>query len=200
MLSVLIIEDHLLARQGLKELLMQRYGAVTVRGVRSAGEGLGWIARGHYDLVIVDMTLPGRDAFQVLDEIRKVRPGTAVLLLGMEPDAREAARAREKGAMGYVSKHSDRPELEKAIDSALNRQPYFAGELAVDPRAAAAATLSARERDVITRIGSGTRPVEIAAELHLNIKTVSTYKRRALAKLGLASEADLVRYLMKNPL
>jgi two-component system, NarL family, invasion response regulator UvrY len=149
--------------------------------------------------VILDVSLPDDDGFSVLREVCVHRPQTSVLVLGMHPDSLYAARSLQLGASGYISKSSGRFDLLKAVGSVLEGNKYFSesGRRGVDNPGPAAlhANLSAQEYKVLLALAAGGRTGEVAAELNLSGKTVSTYKRRILNKLDLNSTADLVRYV-----
>jgi DNA-binding NarL/FixJ family response regulator len=154
--------------------------------------------------VILDIGLPDKDGFFVLQEIRTHRPETVTLMLSMNPDSLYALRSLQLGAAGYVSKSSSRSDLVKAIRTVLDGKQYFSESIrqGVDnPRSVAPHTdLSAQECKVMLAIAVGKRAGEIAAELGVSDKTISTYKRRVLNKLGLKSTSDLVRYVIENKL
>ena len=203
-LSILIVDDHLLIRQGLKQILSHEYRDLAFGEAKAAEEALAQIKARPWRLVILDIGLPDKDGFFVLQEIRTRRPETAVLMLSMHADTLYAKRSLQLGAAGYISKSSGRSDLLKAVKSVLERKKYFSESIrrhADNPRSTALhANLSAQESKVLLAIAAGKRTGEIAAELNLNDKTVSTYKRRVLNKLGLTSTADPVRYVIDQKL
>jgi len=204
-LSVLIVDDHLLLRQGVKQILSQEYRDLAFGEARTSEGALAQIEAQPWRLVILDIGLPDKDGFFVLQEIRARRPEAAVLMLSMHADSLYAARSLRLGAAGYVSKSSGRSTLLKAIKSALEGKQYFNESIrrGVDHPArstALHANLSAQECKVLLAVAAGARTGEIAAELNLSAKTVSTYKRRVLNKLGLTSTSDLVRYVITHKL
>jgi two-component system, NarL family, invasion response regulator UvrY len=201
--SVLIIDDHLLLRQGLKQMLNQEYRGLVFGDAKSSDEARTHLARQPWDLVVLDITIPGDDGFIVLREIRQRHPATPVLVLSMHSDPQYAVRAHAMGASGYICKSAGRADLLKAFSSVLAGRKHF-GELPLASPANEASpphtVLSARERRVILALAAGKRTGEIANELKLSSKTVSTYKRRVLNKLHLRSTADMVRYVIDNRL
>jgi DNA-binding NarL/FixJ family response regulator len=203
-LSILIVDDHLLLRQGLKQVLSHEYRDLAFGEARTAEEALAQIKSQPWRLVILDIGLPGKDGFFVLQEICTRRPEAAVLMLSMHTDSLYAARSLRLGAAGYVSKSSGRSTLLKAVRNVLEGKKYFSEAIrrGVDnPRSTALhAKLSAQECKVLLAVAAGKRTGKIAAELKLSDKTVSTYKRRVLNKLGLTSTADLVRYVIDHNL
>ena len=203
-LSILIVDDHLLVRQGLKQLLAHEFRDVAFGEARTAEEALAQIKARPWRLVILDIGLPDQDGFFVLREIRAHRPETVTLVLSMNPDSLYALRSLQLGAAGYVSKSSGRSDLLKAIRTVLDGKQYFSEAIrkgVEDPRSVSPHTdLSAQECKVMLAIAAGKRTSEIAAEFGVSDKTISTYKRRTLNKLGLKTTSDLVRYVIENNL
>ena len=201
--SVLIVDDHLLVRQGLKQTLSHEYRSLVFGEAKSSDEAAVRLARQPWDLVILDIAIHGQDGFYVLQDIRRCHPSTRVLVLSMHADPQYAARAQQLGASGYVCKDADRADLLRAFQTVLAGKKYFAN--LPSPGTAAEtlpghAGLSTREYAVMLALVAGKRPGEIAAELHLSVKTISTYKSRLFNKLGLHSTADLVRYVIGHKL
>jgi DNA-binding NarL/FixJ family response regulator len=201
--SVLIVDDHLLARQGLKELLSQEYRGLVFGEAKNSNEAAVRLARQHWDIVILEIAIPGKDGFYVLQEIRRRHSSTPVLVLSMHADPQYAVRARRLEASGYVRKNASRTDILKAFKTVLAGKKYFENlpcpgtgvKTASGPNG-----LSAREFAVMLALAAGNHPGEIAAELNLSVKTVSTYKCRFFDKLGLHSTADLVRYVIDHKL
>jgi DNA-binding NarL/FixJ family response regulator len=201
--SVLIIENHLLIRYGLRRILSQEYRELVIGEANSNEEAETWLAKRPWDLVILALALPGQDGFHVLQEIRRRYVSTCVLVLTRHDDLHYALQARQMGASGYVCKDADRPELLRALNTVLSGKEYFQNLPSLEsvaPTVPRNVALSAREREVILALAAGKRTAEIAAELNLSVKTVSTYKRRILNKLGLHSTADLVHYVIDQHL
>jgi DNA-binding NarL/FixJ family response regulator len=202
--SVLIVDDHLLLRQGLKEVLSHEFRDLAFGEAKTAEEGLAQIHARPWRLVILDIGLPDQDGFFVLREIRAHRPDAAVLMLSMHADSLYASRSLQLGAAGFISKNSGRATLLKAVRTVLDGKQHFSESVrrGVDnPRSVAHhANLSAQEFKILLAIAAGRRTGQIAAEFNLSAKTVSTYKRRVLNKLGLASTPDLVRYVIAHKL
>jgi two-component system, NarL family, invasion response regulator UvrY len=203
-LSILIVNDNLLLRQGLKQMLAQEYRDIVFGEAGTAWEALARIKAAPWRLVILDVSLPDGDGFSVLWEISVHHPQTAVLMLSMHGDSTYAARASQLGAAGFISKSCGRSDLLKAVRSVLDGRKYFSESIprGVDNPGSVALrkNLSAREYKVLLALAAGRRTGEIAAELNLSPKTVSTYKRRVLNKLGVDSTAGLVRYVIGHNL
>jgi DNA-binding NarL/FixJ family response regulator len=201
--SVLIVDDHLLVRQGLKHMLNQEYRGLVFGEAKSSAEAMTFLARRRWDIVTLDVSMPGQDGFYVLQEIRRRYPATRVLVLSVHADPQYAARARQMRASGYICKNAGRAEVLKAFKRLLNGEEHFDGSLSLPAVSSAVSrppALSKREHAVMLAFAAGKRTGEIAAELNLSAKTVSTYKRRLLDKLGLRSTADLVRYAIDQRL
>ena len=203
-LSILVVDDHLLLRQGLKQVLSHEFRALAFGEAGTSDEAIAQIHLQPWRLVILDIGLPDADGFVVLQEVRARRPETAVLMLSMHADSLYAARSLRLGAAGYVSKSSGRATLLKAVKTVLEGKQYFSESIrrgVGNPKSVAPhADLSAQECKVMLLIAAGRRTGEIAAELNLSAKTVSTYKRRVFNKLGLTSTPDLVRYVIAHKL
>ena len=203
-LSILIVDDHLLLRQGLKQVLSREFRDLAFGEAQTAEEALAQINAQPWRLVILDIGLPGQDGFFVLREIRARRPEAAVLMLSMHADSLYAARSLQLGAAGYVSKSSGRSTLLNAVRNVLQGNQHFGESIrrGVDnPRSIAPHTnLSAQESKVLLALAAGRRSGQIAAELNLSAKTVNTYKRRVLNKLGLTSTAGLLHYVIDHKL
>jgi DNA-binding NarL/FixJ family response regulator len=203
-LSILIVDDHLLLRQGLRQVLSQEFRNLTFGEARTYEGALAQIEAQPWRLVILDIGLPDKDGFFILEAIRARRPETAVLMLSIHADSVYAARSLRLGATGYVSKSAGRFTLLKAVRSVLEGKKYFSESIrrGVDHARSIAlhADLSAQESKVLLAVAAGRRTGEIAAELNLSAKTVSTYKRRVFNKLALTSTSDLVRYVIDHKL
>ncbi|MBZ5586329.1 MAG: response regulator transcription factor [Acidobacteriia bacterium] len=202
-LSILIVDDHLLVRLGLRLVLSHEYRAVVFGEAGTAEKALAQIRAHPWRLVILGDSLPDNDSFSVLREFRTLCPEAAVLMLSMHGNSAEAAHFRQLGAAGYISaKSCGRSDLLKAFRSVLNGEKHFSERIlrGSDLSPVLHANLSAQEFKVLLALAAGRRTGEIAAELTLSAKTVSTYKRRALDKLGLKSTADLVRYVIDHKL
>jgi two-component system, NarL family, invasion response regulator UvrY len=201
--SVLIIDDNLLIRRGLRSVLQQQYREIVFGEARNGDEALAAVAGRKWDLIIMDIGAPFKSSGGLLGEIRKRYPAARVLAMSPQTDLRHAIRAQEIGATGYAGKDSAPAELTRAVRDVLAGQKHFDGLHLLENAEAILPTLntlSPREYRVMLSLGNGKRATDIAAELNLSIKTVSTYKRRLLTKLRLNSLADLVRYVIDNKL
>jgi two-component system invasion response regulator UvrY len=208
MLKILIADDHAIVRQGLKQIVTET-GDMTVAGEASNGqELLSKIKEGEYDVVVLDITMPVIDGMDVLRQLRSERPRLPVLMLSIHPEEQYALRALRAGASGYLTKESAPDELVVAIRKVSSGGKYISASLAeklafeleVGRDQALHETLSDREYQVLCLIASGKTVMEIAQELSLSEKTVSTYRSRILEKMNMKNNAELTYYAIKNQL
>ncbi len=200
---VLIVDHHLLVRNGLKRVLTEECEAVVFGEAGTARDALAQVAGQPWDMVVLNVGIPGKDGFHILRETLLRRPHTRVLMLSIQADPRCATRARQMGAFGCVCRDAGRSELVKAFRNVLAGKMHFDDSLTPDSPAPATTghdVLSAHEYKVLLAFAAGKETGDIAAEMSLNTKTVSSYKRRILNKLGLKSTADLVHYVIDHRL
>lgn len=207
-MKVLIADDHAVVRRGVREILEDAPLGLFVDEAGSAGETLKAVRDNAYDIVLLDISFPDGSGLDVLRQIRLQCPRTHVLLLSMYPEEQYARRALRLGASGYLTKDSTSNELVIAVQKVAMGGKYitqamaerFAEEIGLQVEKARHETLSDREFQVLTRLGAGKSISEIAAELSLSPKTVSTYRSRLLEKLNLKTTAEIVRYVIENRL
>lgn len=203
MTNVLIADDHPILRNGLKEILVRQLGAVCGEAM-DAQEVLTQVQNRNWDLVILDIALPGRSGLDILRDLKVVRPNLPVLILSAHPEDQYGKRMLRAGAAGYLEKHNAPEELIKAVRKVLVGgryvSPALAEKLACDLNEDRPVheTLSDREFEVLRMIASGKTVTEIAEQLHLSVTTVSTYRARILEKMNLATTAELIRYALRN--
>ena len=206
--KVLIVDDHPIVRQALKRLLADELKEVDFMEAQNSTEALE-LARGQrFDIVILDITMPGRDGLDVLKELKQYDSNLPVLIFSMHPEDQYAIRALRTGASGYITKGSAPEELVKAIKKILQGGKYVSSLLAerlvsslgTETEKPSLETLSDREHQVMRMIASGKTVSQIAEELLLSIKTVSTYRTRILEKTGMKTIAELIHYVAKNNL
>jgi DNA-binding NarL/FixJ family response regulator len=208
MMRVLIADDHAIFRLGLKDLLTEEFPKVTFAEAQNADETLEHIRRQNWEIAILDISMPGRSGLDILEEIKRVRPKLPVLLLSMHPEEQFARRALKSGAAGYLTKESVPEELKKAVRKALAGGRYVSTALAeklawdLDSRAETPVhdLLSDREFQVLRMVASGKTVKDIADELALSVKTVSTYRTRILEKTRMKNNAELIRYAVQSHL
>jgi len=208
MLKVLIVDDHAIVRRGLRDIL-EPVSDMEVAGEAATGaEALEALEASHWDVVVLDISLPNASGLDILKSIKARRPELPVLVLTIHPEEQYAVRALQAGASGYVNKEAAPEELvtalrriaagSKYISSALAEK--LASDLGGDMTVASHELLSNREFQVMCMIGAGKSIKEIAQKLHLSAKTVSTYRRRILDKMGMQSNADIIRHAVENKL
>ncbi len=190
-LKVLLVDDHRLLRSGLRQLLTRQLPHVDFGEADSAEAALHEIETASWDVVILDINLPGKDGFAVLEEVTKSCPETAVIMLSMHADNWTIRRARLMGASAFVTKRADTSALAQALHAVLAGDRFFPEIDLSDPYL----QLSAQECRVMLFLAQGKRVGEIAAECGLSAKTVSTYKNRLMRKIGVRTLAELVCYV-----
>src|SRR5580693_2530308 len=207
-MRVLIADDHAVFRRGLRETLAEAFSRVTFGEAKTAQETLEHVRRLEWDVVILDISMPGKSGLDILDELKRSRPKLPILLLSMHPEEQFAGRALKAGAAGYLTKESVPEELKEAVKKVAAGGRYvsatLAEKLASDLRAGADTPihelLSAREFQVLRMIASGKTVKDIAEEISLSVKTVSTYRARILDKTGMKTNAELIRYALQTQL
>jgi DNA-binding NarL/FixJ family response regulator len=207
-LRILIADDFPLFRRGVKELLADGLGTVTVGECGNAHDLLELIRRKKWDVVILDITMPGSTGTETLKQLKAECPKLPVLVLSMHPEDQYAVRMFKAGADGYLTKGSAPEELVEAIKKVLDGgqyvSPSLAEKLALTIKASTRNVphehLSDREYEVMCLIASGKTVSEIAETIHLGVTTISTYRARILEKMNLKNNAELTRYALKRGL
>jgi len=205
---ILIADDHAVVRHGLREILAEALSGLVCEEAGTAEEAIAAVDKHDWDLVILDIGLPGRSGLETLGELKQRRPGLPVLFLSVHPEEQYAMRVLKAGGSGYVSKDTAPDQLVEAVRKVLKGGRYvspsfaekLAMQLAVDAKDSLSDTLSNRELEVLRMLGTGRTVSRIASELRLSVKTVSTYRSRIMAKLGTASTAELIRYAIEHQL
>ena len=207
-MKVLIADDHEVVRQGLKQLLTDAFGPLIFGEAANAAETCARAWKEKWDLVILDINMPGRNGLEVLGDLKKEKPKLPVLVLSMFSEAEYALRALKAGAAGYVSKQSVGRELIGAVKKALSGGRYvtpalaerLAASLGGEGEALPHEALSDREFEVMKLIAAGRSVKEIAASLSLGEKTIFTYRARLLEKLGAKGDVEVARYAIRHQL
>jgi two-component system, NarL family, invasion response regulator UvrY len=206
--QVMLVDDHELLREGLKRILLDSRLVKAVGEARNGGEALELCRREKWDGVLLDLNLPGRGGLEVLKEIKREWPSTPVLVLSIYPEEQFAVRVMRAGADGYLTKGAPAREVQHAVKTILQGQKFISPTVAerlVEALSSPAAanphlSLSDREFEVVRKISVGKTVGEIARELHLSVKTVSTYRTTALRKLGLKNNAQIMSYAREHGL
>ena len=208
MTRILIADDHAVLRSGLKEILMRDLDGVTWGEAENGQQVLDQVQSHDWDLLILDISMPGRGGLDVLSDLKGLRPKLPVLVLSMYPEDQYGRRVLKAGASGYLNKDSAPEELIKAVRKLLSGGRYvspalaetLASDLSHDTGRPPHESLSDREFEVLRRIASGKTVGQIAEALHLSVATVSTYRARILEKMSLSTTAELMHYALRNHL
>jgi two-component system response regulator NreC len=199
-IRVLIVDDHAMVRAGLRALLETQAG-ITVVG--EAEDGVSAVERCRQlqpNVVLMDLTMPGRGGIRATEDIQREFPGVRVLVLTMHDDAAYVRQALVAGAAGYVLKKSLSSDLIRAIHAVHAGARYLPAQIHLSPPAAPAQPLTEREREVVRLIALGHTNSEIGRMLHISEKTVETHRAHIFEKLHLETRADLVRYALEHGL
>ena len=207
-MKILIVDDHAVIYQGLKRILDDEFEGATFGEARHSQEALDLVSRERWDLVILDVDLPGRGGLDVLKQMRAEHPKLPVLMFSMHSEEQFAVRALKAGASGYVAKDSASERLVEAIRKVIRGGRYvsaalaekLAADLSRDVSPVSHEILSDREFEVMRMIAEGKTTTAIADLLSLSVKTVSTYRARILEKLQLETTSELIRYAIDHGL
>ncbi len=208
MMRILIADDHAIVRQGLRQTVAGQPDMIVAGEAQNAHETLKLVREQEWDVVVLDITMPGRSGLDLLIELKRERPHLPVLILSMHSEEQFAVRALKARASGYITKQSAPKELIKAIRKVQQGGKYvspslaesLAFELGDDDGKSAHEKLSDREYQTLRMIAAGRTPKEIAAELNLSEKTVGTYRTRLMEKMNMTRNAELIRYAVENRL
>lgn len=208
MINVLIADDHPVVRQGIKQILAEDSEIGELGEAKNSQEVMEQVRKGDWDVIILDITMPGRGGLDTLKEIKGEKPKLPVLILSIHPEDQYAVRALKAGAAGYLTKESAPDDLIKAIKKVNIGGKYISNSLAEklalhlerDAQKQPHEGLSDREYQVLCMIASGKKVKDIAESLSLSVKTISTYRARILEKMKMKSNADLIHYAIQNRL
>jgi|SRR5579872_1853644 len=206
-MKILLADDHAVVRHGLKQILTDAFKRATYGEARNAQEALDLVWKQEWDIVVLDITMPGRSGLDVLREIKQFKPRLPVLVLSVHPENQFAVRVLKSGASGYMSKETAPDELVGAVKKVLAGGRYVSSSLAENLAGSLSASqrapqekLSDREFQVLRLIASGKMVTDIAREMCLSVKTISTYRSRLLAKMGMKNNAELMYYAIQHQL
>lgn len=202
MTKILIVDDHAVVRRGLKQILAEEWDSAVFGEATNAGEALDLLHNRAWDVAVLDITLPGRNGLDLLREMKRVSQKLPVLVLSIHPEEQYAIRALKAGASGYVTKERAPEELVAAVRKVMGGGKYLSAPVAeklVDELTngigkAPHEYLSDREHEVMLHIANGKAIKQIAHELSLSAKTISTYAGRVRSKLKVRNNAEVVRY------
>ena len=206
--KILIVDDHPLFRQGVLQLLSREFRDGSFGEAGTAEEALASIRSGRWDVMLLDISLPGLSGVDLLRKTQQFPTRPRVLVLSMHPELQYAREVLQLGADGYLEKSSPPEELRRAVRKVAGGGKYVSPalaemlvvELSTQPEKVLHETLSKGELRVLRRIAAGESVSEIARELSLSVKTVSTFRARILRKMHMKSNADLVRYAIQHSL
>jgi two-component system invasion response regulator UvrY len=207
---VLIADDHAVVRAGYKQFLEADTSITEVGEVASGSEALDALRKKEWDLLLMDIHMPDRSGLDILKHVTSGYPSVRVLIMSGLPEEQYARNVLRAGASGYVSKGGSPDEFMKAVHTVLNGHRYVSPSLAESMAAALEnprdqnqplhSSLSTREFQIFCKLASGSSVSQIAQELSLSVKTVSTYRSRILEKMSFSTNADLTSYAMRNGL
>ena len=208
-MRILIADDHAVIRRGLKQILLDEYPSAEIDEAADAEAAIKKSITGNWDVIISDLSMPGRSGLDLVQHVKQNFPKLPVLILSIHPEEQYAIRALKAGASGYLNKEAAPEELVMAVQRVLQGRKYISPSIAekmadeLDKEKTNKAShefLSDRELDVFKLIAGGTSVTDISEKLSLSITTVSTYRARIMNKMNMKSNADLTRYALENNL
>ncbi|NIW80760.1 MAG: response regulator [Calditrichae bacterium] len=208
MIRIFVADDHALIREGFKKLIDNEMGMKVIGEAEDGYQVINFIQTNDCDVLVLDISMPGKNGLELLKELKILNPKLKVLILTIHPEERFAIRALKAGASGYLTKVSAPKELVKAIQKVYNGGKYVSPSLAeklasnldMDRERIGHEALSDREFEVLRLIASGKPLADIADELSLSQSTVNTYRSRILQKMNLRSNADIIHYAIRHNL
>ena len=212
MSSILLVEDHAVVRNGLKQMLIENLDLVVLAEANDAIEAMQQVRKQDWDLVVLDIRLPGRSGVDVLKQIKSEQPHLPVLILSSYPESQYAVRLIQAGAAGYISKDAEETEIIKAVKTAAAGGRYIneiVGGLLANTMSRSFSnaddlslyeSLSDREYQIFLELASGKRAKDIAEKLQVSAKTVATHRSRLMQKMGFSTNAELILYANKSGL
>ncbi len=208
MIKIFIADDHAIVREGLKQIVAETTDMAVTDEADTGHEVLEKVSENDYDVLVLDITMPGLNGLDALKQLRTQRPDLPVLVLSIHPEEQYAVRVLRAGASGYLTKESAPDELISAIRKVSMGGKYvtpslaekLAADLVADGKKPLHETLSDREYQVLCMIASGKTVTEIAEELFLSEKTISTYRSRILEKMKMKTNAELIHYAIRHGL
>lgn len=208
MLRILIADDHTVVRKGLRQILLDEFPTAVIKEVADAEELIMKVMTEKWDVVVSDLSMPGRSGLDALQQIKLSFPDLPVLILSIHPEEQYALRALKAGASGYLSKDTAPDELVKAVQKVLLGKKYISQSIAeklantfsAEAEQSPHEKLSDREFDVMKLLANGKSVSDIAEMLSLSVTTVSTYRARVMSKMDLKSNSDLTKYAIEHSL
>jgi DNA-binding NarL/FixJ family response regulator len=206
--KILIVDDHFVVREGLKTILAERFDEVSFGDAATGPEALEKAWAEPWDIVLLDINIPGRGGLDVLKELKQTLPKLPVIILSMHPEEQFAVRALKQGAASYIRKDSAGSELVRSVEAVLAGSKYITSSVAEtlathvekDRPGAPHESLSDREYQVMCLLASGKTVKEVGSDLSLSVKTISTYRSRILEKMRMRNNSELMRYVVRHKL
>lgn len=206
MINILIADDHPVVREGIKQIIAKSNDMTVTAEASNGQEVIEKISKYNFDIVILDIAMPGRDGFEVIKELKRIKPKIAILVLSIYPEDQIGIRVLENGASGYLNKESAPSELINAIIKIYNGRKYIspnlveslASRVMISKKTLLHENLSNREYQILCLIASGKDPKEIAERLSISIKSVRTYRERIHQKLMVKNDVELTLYAIQN--
>ncbi len=207
-MKILVADDHIVVRRGLKMILLDGFPGAEIEEVGDAEDLVKLALKNDYDVVISDLSMPGRTGLDALIQVKQTKPNLPFLILSIHPEDQYAIRVLKAGASGYLSKDMAPDELVNAVHKVLLGKKYITASIAeklasifdANSNKPPHESLSDREFDVMKMLASGKSVSEIAESLFLSVTTVSTYRARIISKMNLKNNAELTLYAIENKL
>jgi DNA-binding NarL/FixJ family response regulator len=207
-MKILVADDHAIVRRGLRDILQEEFPLAEITEVPDAEELVNKVMKEHWDVVITDLSMPGRSGLEALQQVKLHQPKLPVLVLSIYPEEQYAVRVLKAGAAGYLNKDMAPAELVNAVNKVLSGRKYITPSIAerlvstfeTSSNQQSYESLSDREFEVFKLLAAGKSVSEIAALFHLSVTTISTYRSRILAKMGFRTNADLTQYAIEHKL
>lgn len=207
-MRILLADDHAIFRRGLRDVLAEEFPRAEFGEADRAQAVLDLLHKSRWNLLILDVSMPGRSGVDILRDIRQVRPELPILVLSMHPEEQYAERVLRAGAAGYITKVNAPQDILSAVRRVVaggryvstNLAEKLASRLATGAEAAAHETLSDREYEIMVMLAQGKSVKDIATELSLSVPTISTHRARLLRKMDLSTNAELMRYALHHRL
>lgn len=207
-MKILIVDDHAIVRKGLIQILLEEFPQSEITEISNGMEAMSAVRKQIWDLILMDISMPGKNGIEVLKQIRAEKIKAPVLILSMHSEEQYAVRSLRAGASGFLNKESATDELLNAVHKVLSGRKYITDAVAEilaentteNSEKAPHELLSDREMQVLLCIAAGKTVSEIAKEISLSVNTISTYRSRILEKMNLQNNAELTRYVFENQL
>lgn len=207
-MRILLADDHTMFRSGIARIIQEGFPRAVISEASSTAECLQLARTDPFDMIILDISMKGQNSLCALPDIRAVQPGVPIMMLSMHSDRQFVLQALKGGACAYLTKEHTAEELLRAMDAALHGRRYVSSSIAeslldylsVGNSELPHEALSSREREVFDLLAAGRTVSQISSMLSLSVKTVSTYRTRILEKMALGSNAELMRYALRNNL